>query len=691
MLRKFFLGAVGLIAVAVIVGWFTFGQNTYKRMQRVGADNLAADYALQDDSRVPKPEPQPRVIQPRNSLKNVYWGDTHVHTHESFDAKLMGTTVTVEDAYRFAKGEALLSTGGETMQLARPLDFVAITDHAEGFGVSTRCDETDLTWFESINCYLLETPNPMAFLLLRTIVSFTKSEAEKDLDAPAGVYQPEVRTPKGRGSWPICGRGEGGVLRCEQDARSDWARYIALADAENEPGVFTTFAAYEYSPTLPDAGKMHRNVLFNGSDLPEFAISSLEVSNAIDLWRGLEETCTGNCDFLTIPHNMNKSWGLAYSRYTYDGGEYGEQEWEIRKRREPLAEVYQIKGASECALGVGATDEECAFSQVFEPCEPGEETGCAFETGFARQGLKIGLQLEQGLGMNPLAFGMIGSTDTHNGNPGDTDEWDFVGSVGQVNSPAIRRFGAPEKPGSEPKPHLSPLRFNPPGGLAAVWAPENTRDAIFAAMQRREVYASSGPRITLRFFAGEKFDDGILDEAEPVAIAAAGGVPMGGVLRPRPGDGASPTFYISALGDWMSAPLQRIQMVKGWIDAEGKTHELVQDIACADGLEVDPTSRRCPDNGASVDLTNCALVGETGSMELATTWEDPEFDPARSAFYYGRVLQNPTCRWSTYDSLRLGREPDPRVPATIRERVWSSPIWIKPSPSTDNTLQPQQR
>ena len=691
MLRKFFLGAIGLIAVAATVGWFTFGQSTYKRMQRVGADNLAADYALQDDSRVPKPEPQPRVIQPRNYLKNVYWGDTHVHTHESFDAKLMGTTVTVEDAYRFAKGEALLSTGGETMQLARPLDFVAITDHAEGFGVSTRCDETDLTWFESINCYLLETPNPMAFLLLRTMVSLTKSDVEKNLDAPAGVYQPEVRTAKGRGSWPICARGEGGVLRCEQDARSDWARYIALADAENEPGVFTTFAAYEYSPTLPDAGKMHRNVLFNGSDLPEFAISSLEVSNAIDLWRGLEETCTGKCDFLTIPHNMNKSWGLAYSRYTYDGGEYGEEEWEIRKRREPLAEIYQIKGASECALGVGATDEECAFSQVFEPCEPGEETGCAFETGFARQGLKIGLQLEQGLGMNPLAFGMIGSTDTHNGNPGDTDEWDFVGAVGQVSSPAIRRFGAPEKPGSEPKPHLSSLRFNTPGGLAAVWAPENTRDAIFAAMQRREVYASSGPRITLRFFAGENFDGSILDQAEPVAIAAAGGVPMGGVLRPQSGDDAGPTFYVSALGDWMSAPLQRIQMVKGWIDAEGKTHELVQDIACADGLAVDPTIRRCPDNGAAVDLTNCALVGNTGSMELATTWQDPEFDPARSAFYYVRVLQNPTCRWSTYDSLRLGREPDPRVPATIRERVWSSPIWIKPSRQTGGTLQLQQR
>ncbi|MDG2308527.1 MAG: DUF3604 domain-containing protein [Candidatus Binatia bacterium] len=679
MLKKVLLGITGLLVLGVVVGWFTVGKGLYERMQRVGRDTLPADYALQDDSKVRAPQPEPHVVQPKNAKGNVYWGDTHVHTHESFDAKIFGTTVTVEDAYRFARGEALRSEGGEKMQLSRPLDFVAITDHAEGFGLRTRCNEPDLTWFESLNCYLLETANPMAFVLLRAVASRNQPTAEPDREAPAGVYQQEVRPPRDRSFWPICGKGEGGVERCERDARTDWARYIALADAHNEPGVLTTFAAYEYSPTLPEAGKHHRNILFNGSDLPEHAISSLDVNNAIDLWRGLEATCTGDCDFLTIPHNMNKSWGLVYSRYTYDGGEYDEEKWRLRKRREPLAEIYQVKGASECALGVGATDEECAFSQVLAPCEPGEETGCAFETGFARQGLKIGLQLERELGTNPLAFGMIGSTDTHNGNPGDVEEWDFVGAVGQVTSPAIRRLESVKPPGASAKPYQSNLQFNTSGGLAAVWAEENTRDAIFAAMKRREVYASSGPRITLRFFAGSGFDESIEGEHDPVAIAAAGGVPMGGVLHPTGDDTTSPTFYVSALADWMSAPLQRIQMVKGWIDADGETHEKVQDIACADGLKVDPTTLRCPDNGASVDLATCEPTGDTGAMELATTWQDPEFDPTQGAFYYVRVLQNPTCRWSTYDALRLGREPDPRVPATLRERVWSSPIWIDAS------------
>ena len=471
------------------------------------------------------------------------------------------------------------------------------------------------------------------------------------------------------------------IFRCrwEGDARSDWARYIALADAHNEPGVLTTFAAYEYSPTLPEQGKHHRNVLFNGTDLPEHAISSMDVGNAIDLWRGLEATCTGNCDFLTIPHNMNKGWGLFYSRYTWDGGRYDEEDWRLRKRREPLVEMYQVKGASECALGVGATDEECAFSQVLAPCEQGEETGCAFETAFARQGLKIGLELDRELGYNPLAFGMIGSTDTHTGNPGDVEEWDFVGKAGLVSSPAIRRLRERPDAPPDPKPYQSLLQFHTSGGLAAVWAEENTRDALFAAMKRREVYATSGPRITLRFFAGWGFDESIALERDPVAVATSGGVPMGGVLRPAAGDTASPTFYVAAQGDWMSAPLQRVQIIKGWIDADGKTHEKVRDIACSDGFDVDPTTRRCPDNGASVDLATCKPTGDTGAMQLMTAWKDPDFDRSQGAFYYVRVLQNPTCRWSTYDALRLGREPDPRVPATLRERVWSSPIWIDPS------------
>jgi hypothetical protein len=373
---------------------------------------------------------------------------------------------------------------------------------------------------------------------------------------------------------------------------------------------------------------------------------------------------------------MNKGWGLFYSRYTWDGESYDDEGWRLRKRREPLAEMYQVKGASECALGVGATDEECAFSQVLEPCEQGEETGCAFETGFARQGLKVGLALNQELGYNPLAFGMIGSTDTHNGNPGDVEEWDFVDKVGLVTSPAVRRLRDARDASPDDKPYQSRLKFHTSGGLAAVWAEENTRDALFAAMKRREVYATSGPRMTLRFFGGWGFDERIASELDAVAIATAGGVPMGGVLRPAGNDAASPTFYVSAQGDWMSAPLQRVQIIKGWIDKQGATHEKVRDIACADGLEVDPTTLRCPDNGASVDLTRCKPTGDTGAMQLTTAWKDPDFDPAQGAFYYARVLQNPTCRWSTYDALRLGREPDPRVPATLRERVWSSPIWI---------------
>ncbi|MBW2291389.1 MAG: DUF3604 domain-containing protein [Deltaproteobacteria bacterium] len=678
-MKKIMLGFVGLLVLGAAVTWFTVGRSFYATSQAVGRDTAPADYALQDDSKVSAPNPEPHVAQSPNPLKNVYWGDTHVHTHESFDATLFGTTLTIEDAYRFAKGDALRSDGGERMQLSRPLDFVAITDHAEGFGTRTRCGNADLSWFESLNCSVMETPNVLVFSFIRSQGARGSQALEPDSDVPAGVYRQRAREHPVRSAWPICSRGEGGAERCERDARTDWDRYIALADAYNEPGVLTTFAAYEYSPTLPDRGKHHRNVIFNGTDLPEHAISSMDVGNAIDLWRGLEQTCTGDCDFLTIPHNMNKGWGLFYSRYTWDGGSYDDEGWQLRKRREPLAEIYQVKGASECALGVGATDEECAFSQILEPCEQGEETGCAFETGFARQGLKVGLELERELGFNPFAFGMIGSTDTHNANPGDAEEWDFVGKVGLISSPAIRRIrDAPGAP-SDQKPYQSILQFHTSGGLAAVWAEENTRDAIFDAMKRREVYATSGPRITLRFFAGWGFDESVAQQRDAIAVATEGGVPMGGVLRSAPDEAASPTFYVAALGDSMSAPLQRVQIIKGWIDAEGQTHEKVRDIACADGLEVDPTSLRCPDNGATVDLATCKPTSGSGAMQLMTAWKDPEFDPSEGAFYYVRVLQNPTCRWSTYDALRLGREPDPRVPATLRERGWSSPIWIDAS------------
>ena len=390
MLKKI-LGVTSVLALTLLVfAWFNGGSELYVMYQATSPTTAPDDYLLQDDTLIEIPPVEPKQATAYNPEKNLYWGDLHVHTEASFDAKLFGTNLTVEDAYRFARGEILRSPGGESMQLSRPLDFVAITDHAEGFGLRTRCGDEGLSLLEKANCWFLEKPNVLAFRLIRS-AGEDPSAAEKP-KSPAGVYQPQMRTRRDISLLPMCSYGEGGVERCLRDSNADWSGYIELADQYNDPGTLTTFAAYEFSPVLPDSGKHHRNVIFNGTEnLPAHAISSLDVSNAIELWRGLEETCTPPCDFLTIPHNMNKGWGLFYSRYTWDGKTYGTEDWRLRKRREPLAEMYQVKGASECALGVGATDEECTFSQILAPCEPGQKTGCAFQTGFARQGLKIGL------------------------------------------------------------------------------------------------------------------------------------------------------------------------------------------------------------------------------------------------------------------------------------------------------------
>lgn len=672
MFKKILLGIVALVVLVVVGFGFAVVRPLYGRVQQIAPSTAPEDYAKQDDGRVTIPDMEPLVPQPYDPLKNAYWGELHVHSVESLDAVLFGTTATVEDAYRFAQGEPLRSAGGELMQLSRPLDFVAITDHAFGFGLRARCGDEALNLTERANCWFMETPGFGAALFLGG--RDTRDLREPDPTHPAGVYRLRARPRPFANDMPICSGGEGGPERCLRDNDSSWGRYIETADRYNRPGEFTTFAAYEFSPTLEGGGKHHRNVIFRGGELPAHAISSRDVDNAIDLWRGLEETCTGDCDFLTIPHNMNKGWGLFYSRHTRDGDTYDEEDWRLRMRREPLAEMYQVKGASECALGVGATDEECAFEQVLKPCEAGQEFGCALETSFARQGLKVGLELEREFGFNPMAFGLVAATDAHNANPGDAEEWDFTGKLGAVSSPAVRRMRLqPDRPD-----HSQILTDHGSGGLAAVWAEENTRDAIFAGMKRREAYATSGPRILLRFFAGWDFDATIVGNPDAIAVASAGGVPMGAVLRPDEGREVSPTFFVWALADWMSAPLQRVQVVKGWIDADGETHESVHDVVCADGAEVAPATRRCPDNGAGVDLASCETQGDTGDEQLMAAWQDDDYDPTQGAFYYVRALQNPTCRWSTYDAIRLGMEPNPRVPATIRERAWSSPIWIDP-------------
>jgi len=671
------LGVAALLLVIAGITWVKLLMPLQASADKYGPDTAARDYALQDNSKLTPPAPQAGTDQAApNPDKNLYWGELHLHTAESFDAALFGNSLGVEDAYRFASGEPLRSPGGELMQLSRPLDFVAITDHAEGFGTRTHCDSTGLSLAERAACWLANEPNPMIFKILSSRARGTAVPG--DASKPAGVYQQTNRQPLKPGAFPTCRFGDGAAERCHDNALVDWARYIHLADKYYEPGVLTTLIGYEYSPGMPDQGKHHRNVIFRSNTVPERALSSLDVPNAIELWKGLETGCTAGCDFLTIPHNPNKAWGLMYSRYTWDGKAYGESDWRLRQKREPLAEIFQIKGAQECALGVGATDEECAFEQVLDPCLPGELTGCAFETGFVRQGLKVGLELEQELGFNPVQTGFIAATDSHNSNPGDVEEWDFPGAAGAVTSSAFRRLRP--TPASL-APFKTTIKFNTSGGLAAVWAPENTREAIFDALARRETYATSGPRMAVRLYAGWGVEESAEQNPDAISALSASGVPMGGVLRPDASKSDSPGFFIWATRDPLDAPLQRVQMVKGWLDKQGEAHEKVVDIACSDGLTVDPATGRCPDNGASVDLANCNFSTGSGADELKTVWQDPDYDPAQNAFYYVRVLMNPTCRWSSYDAIRLGREPDPRVPATIRERAWTSPIWLDPSDS----------
>ena len=439
MLKKIGVGIVVLLLAIAGLIWIKLIMPLQASADKNGPETAARDYALQDDSKVTLPAPQAGIYQAApNPDMNLYWGELHVHTSESFDATLFGNTLTIDDAYRFAKGEPLNSPGGQVMQLSRPLDFVAITDHAEGFGTRTHCNSPDLSLAERAACWLANEPNPMIFQILTSAVRGTA--APGDPSKPAGVYQRTPRQSPKPGAFPTCRFGDDALERCYQNAKNDWARYVELADKYYEPGELTTLVGYEYSPGMPEQGKHHRNVLFRSNTVPERALSSLDVPNAIELWKGLEANCGEGCDFLTMPHNPNKAWGLTYSRYTWDGQEYSEADWRLRQKREPLAEIFQVKGAQECALGVGATDEECAFEQVFDPCEPGETTGCAFKTGFVRQGLKVGLALDKELGFNPLQFGFIAATDSHNSNPGDVEEWDFPGAVGAVTSSAARRL-----------------------------------------------------------------------------------------------------------------------------------------------------------------------------------------------------------------------------------------------------------
>ena len=440
---RWIYGAGVLVVVAGLSAYFYVQHQlnaplfTEERQQQI-----EAEVAAQNEEAFTRPAPQPATYPPSNPLNNAYFGDLHSHSALSFDSYIFGNRLSVDDAYRIAKGNAFETASGERIQLSMPLDFAAVTDHAEGFGLFETCAGEAVSDDFMNLCRRFESPNPNFFLDLRE--------------------SGEKRPPENLG-------GADNAIGDEQ-ARSTWAQIVAAAERHNEPGRFTTFAAYEYSPPLPDRGKIHRNVIFRNDTVPTRAISAFDALTEINLWNMISADCEAPCDFITIPHNPNKSWGLAFASHTIDGDAYTADDWKLRDEVEPLVEIFQIKGNSECSLGFGATDEECGFEQFLPPCAEGQKTQCIHPTSMARDGLKLGLKLEEELGFNPLDFGMIGSTDTHNSNPGNAEEYDFRGSAALFTGTANLRLrgllgGAA-------------ATVQNPGGLAVVWARENTRDAL---------------------------------------------------------------------------------------------------------------------------------------------------------------------------------------------------------------------
>ena len=573
------------------------------------------------------------------------FGDMHIHTMYSHDAFMGTVRTTPDDAYRFARGEAIPHPSGESIRLSgAPLDFLAVTDHAEYLGALPALIDPDSPTY--------------GHPLTEDLFSGEGGAARARLGALSRLRE------LGRAGDPING---------PEVRASAWQRVIEAAERHNDPGRFTALIGYEY--TMGVGGRhVHRNVIFRGSEAPELPFSSLD-GDPEDLWNWLDGLREEGIEALAMPHNMNQSDGLAFpDRETWKGAEIDAEFAAKRIRNEPVAEISQQKGTSEVHPSLSPNDEWADFQIVQYYLDRVNNTDpiSVFKGGYWRDALLTGLQMEERLGVNPYALGAVGSSDSHV-SAGSYEENNRFSS--RTNTPQARGSAYREEDGGWENFWTPRQATHGTGGLAGVWAAGNTRAAIFDALKRRESFATSGTRIRVRFFGGFGLEDAIAGAADQVAAAYEAGVPMGGDLEA--GNSGAPSFLVWALRDPENAWLQRAQVIKGWLE-DGEAQERVYDVVCSDGLEPDPETHRCDDNGAQVNLDDCSISRDKGAVELRTTWTDPDFDPGASSFYYVRVLENPTCRWSTWDALSLGIEPNPDLHATHQERAWSSPIWYTP-------------
>ena len=587
----------------------------------------------------------------RNYPTKVFWGDTHLHTAVSVDAGTM-CRLGQEDALRFARGEEVISTGGLRAKLSRPLDFIVVSDHAEMYGLmpnllagdpSILATEQGKRWYDMIKT----NDRDQVFAAAMEIV--------------ASLQQKEP------------------PFKSDSLVRDAWRSYTALADRYNEPGRFTALIGYEW--TAIGGFNLHRNVVFRGdSSVANRTVpfSQFDSQNPEDLWKALQRfhEQTG-AEVLTIPHNGNLSNGRMFSVETFDGKPLNREIAQLRANMEPLVEVTQIKGDGEAHPFLSPNDEFADYETWDRSNLDGTElkTNDMLQYEYGRSALKIGLQLEQKLGVNPFKFGMIGSTDAHTA-ISSIEENNFFGKHSGVE-PEPHRWEHIVI--SSPKdPNLNVMGWQQASsGYAAVWATDNSRAAIFDAMRRKEAYATTGSRIMVRFFGSWDFAAEDANTRIPANVGYEKGVPMGGDLRAAPA-GKAPTFLVAALKDPYSGNLDRVQIVKGWLNADGSTAEKVYDVAVSDGRTIGANGRCRQQVGDTVDVANATWKNTIGDPELIAVWNDPDFDPKLRAFYYARVIEIPTPRWTAYEAKRFAIDMPDEVPMKTQERAYTSPIWYSP-------------
>jgi hypothetical protein len=597
---------------------------------------------------------QPRVYSPyvgRDYPDQVLFGDTHFHTNLSFDAGLVGTRLGVDEGFRFARGETVIANAGQPVQLIRPLDFLVITDHAELIGLAPMIHNSDPA--------LLADP-------------WGKWIHERFNAGPEGRME-------AFGSIMEAGTAGINPMSSNDAGRSVWIDFVEKADTYNEPGRFTAMTGFEWSST-PSGDNLHRVVIYrDGADKTSriMPYSLFDSDDPEGLWQymaGYEDKIGGQ--ILAIPHNGNLSNGLMFSDKTLSGRRFDRDYAEARIRWEPLIEVSQVKGDGETHPLLSPEDE---FAD-FETWDVSNLDGSAAKTDdmlpfeYARSALKLGLELGERLGTNPYKFGLSAASDTHTA-LSTTREENFFGKY-MHTEPSPDRHNGEVIPADDPALRILTAQESA-SGLTAVWARENTRGQIFDSMRRKEVYGTTGTRIRVRVFGGWDFDP---DEVSRPDFAHQGykrGVPMGGTLTEAP-DGGVPGFMIRALRDPDGANLDRVQVIKGWLDNSGNTHERIYDVAVSDGRQIGSDGRAREPVGNTVDVENATFTNTIGDALIGVYWQDPDFDPDQHAFYYVRVLEIPTPRWTTFDAAFFDIERPDIVPATIQDRAYTSPIWYTP-------------